>query len=73
MKPGHFRAARALLDLSAQELADLSEVSFSTVRRLEADVISVKPESIERVKKALQAKGIRFGRTQGGLITVGLA
>lgn len=73
LKSGHFRAARALLDLSAQELAELSEVSFSTVRRLEADVISVKPESIERVKKALQARGIRFGRTQGGLITVGLA
>lgn len=69
----HFRAARALLELSAQELADLSEVSFSTVRRLEADVDSVKPDSIERVKNALLTRGIRFSHSTEGLVSVGLA
>ncbi len=72
LKSGHFRAARALLNLSGQELADLSDVSFSTVRRLEADVTSVKPESVERVKKAMQLRGIRFGHSAEGLVTVSL-
>lgn len=72
LKSGHFRAARALLDLSAQELADLSDVSFSTVRRLEADVNAVKPDSQERVKTALESRGIRFGHSADGLVSVSL-
>ncbi len=72
LKSGHFRAARALLDLSAQQLADLSDVSFSTVRRLEADVNAVKPDSQERVKKALESRGIRFGHSADGLVSVSL-
>lgn len=56
------RAARALLGLSAKELAKLADVGWATVQRFEAtDGV---PKSIsgtlDRVVGALEAQGIEF-------------
>jgi PAS domain S-box-containing protein len=68
----HVRAARALLDLSAQELARIANVSFSTIRRLEADASTVRPESVEQVRRTLESRGVRFERSSDGHVTVSL-
>ena len=57
-----FRCARALLGLSAKELAELSGVVSATLQRFETqDVI---PESrsgtLDKVRNALVAQGIEF-------------
>ena len=66
----NIRAARALLDWSAQELAEFSEISFSTIRRMERDATSVKLDSVERVRKTLESQGIVFLLTPEGQVSV---
>lgn len=68
----HIRAARALLGWSAQQLADVSKVSFSTVRRMEVDTGSVRAEAINRVKDTLEFYGIRFLLTADDHLSVTL-
>ncbi|WP_337268713.1 PAS domain-containing protein [Oryzifoliimicrobium ureilyticus] len=72
LKGSHVRAARTLLGVTARELAALSGVSFSTIRRIEDDIGTIKPESVEKVKAALKAKGIRFGDMRNGATGVSL-
>jgi len=55
------RAARALLDWSAMELAKKADVSFSTVRRIEKSTSSVRPEMIRSVLRTFEKHGIVFG------------
>ena len=56
------RAARAILDISATELAELSEVTWRTIQRFEtADgVPPSRSGTLERVKAALEQAGIEF-------------
>jgi PAS domain S-box-containing protein len=72
LESAHLRAARGLLDWSAQELAAASEVSFSTVRRMEMDASTVKPDSVERVRKTLESRGVRFLLTPDGHVSLAL-
>ncbi|MEM6415370.1 MAG: transcriptional regulator [Pseudomonadota bacterium] len=56
------RAGRGLLGLSSQELAELSDVGWSTIKRYE-DIDGIPPTragTLERVKKALEAEGVEF-------------
>lgn len=53
------RAARALLDWSAQTLADKAGVGVATVRRYEAGA-SVAATSLDAMRDALVAAGITF-------------
>lgn len=56
------RAARALLGISSEQLAQLSEVGWSTIRRFE-EVDGIPPSragTLERVKAALEQAGIEF-------------
>ena len=69
----HIRAARALLDWSAQKLAQVSKTSFSTIRRMELDTTTVKPDSVERVRQLLESRGIRFLLTAEGDVSVALS
>lgn len=55
------RAARALLDWSAMELAQKAGVSFSTVRRIEKSTTSVRPDMIRNVLRTFEKHGIVFG------------
>jgi hypothetical protein len=73
LQSGHVRAARALLDITAQQLAEISQVSFSTIRRMEADASAVKPESVEQVRTALERRGVQFPPSVNGKISVALA
>lgn len=61
LTPSLIRAARALLDWSAMELAEKAGVSFSTVRRIEKSTTSVRPEMIRSVLRTFEQHGIVFG------------
>lgn len=68
-----FRAARALLDWTAQDLAAASGLSLSTIRRLEdggSDAVAI--QSVATAREALEAAGIRFLDDHTGAIGVAL-
>ena len=56
------KAARALLRLSVNELASLSDVSSSTIRRLESQVDYNSPNqnTVTKLKTSLETQGIEF-------------
>lgn len=56
------RAARAMTGLTAKQLAQAADLSFSTVRRAEdADgVVSISLESAYALAAALEAHGVEF-------------
>jgi hypothetical protein len=56
------RAARALLNMSARALGELSEVGWATIQRFEAaeGIPSSRSGTLERVKTALEQAGIEF-------------
>jgi len=59
---GQIRAARALLGISSEELAELSEVGWATIRRLELvdGVPNGRGATIAKIRRALEAEGIEF-------------
>jgi transcriptional regulator with XRE-family HTH domain len=59
---GQIKAARALVNWTARELAAKAEIGFSTLIRLEAadGVPSGNIKTIDSVKKALEDAGIEF-------------
>jgi len=69
----HIRAARAMLGWTAQELAERSGISFSTIRRMEADAHSVKAENVERARETLENHGITFLSEPKDVVTVTFA
>jgi len=73
LQSAHIRAARGLLDISAQQLAEMSQVSFSTIRRMETDASAVRQESIEQVRTALELRDVQFMPGPNGQISVALA
>jgi transcriptional regulator with XRE-family HTH domain len=56
------RAARALINWSARELADKSGVGVATVRRMELaeGIPSSNAQNLELVKKTLELLGVEF-------------
>ena len=56
------RAARQLLRITADELADLSGVGVATIRRYElmSGVPSGNARSVEAIQQALEARGVEF-------------
>jgi len=56
------RAARALINWSARELADKSGVGVATVRRMELaeGIPSSNAQNLELVKRALELLGVEF-------------
>ena len=60
------RAARALLDISQLRLSEMSGVSDSTIKRLEAaSHIRGAAESIWKVQRVLEEAGIEFLAAEG--------
>ncbi|WP_215290819.1 helix-turn-helix transcriptional regulator [Polynucleobacter sp. MWH-CaK5] len=59
---GQIKAARALVDWTARELATKAEIGFSTLIRLESanGVPAGNIKTIDAVKKALEDAGIEF-------------
>jgi transcriptional regulator with XRE-family HTH domain len=64
-------AARGLLSLSQQDLADAAGVSFSALRRFESGSESTRLGTLTKLAVALNARGIRF-RVMDGEVQVAL-
>jgi transcriptional regulator with XRE-family HTH domain len=57
------RAGRALVRLSAKELAERAGVGLTAIQRIENGVVSVgsaKAETIEGIQRALESAGVVF-------------
>lgn len=67
MTPALCRAARALLDISQPELAELAGVGLSTVYDFEKERRSVSARSVSVMKVALENAGIQFIPENGGV------
>ncbi|WP_236960904.1 PAS domain-containing protein [Methylobacterium durans] len=66
----HLRVARGLLDWSMTDLANASNLSFSTIRRLEESTEGLGNRSRRAAITALRAAGIRFPRVDGGAVAI---
>lgn len=60
MTPAQCRAARGLLDLTQDELADRANVSRGTVRGFEAGLHILRKASAAEIRAALEAAGVEF-------------
>nr|WP_321307540.1 hypothetical protein [uncultured Sphaerochaeta sp.] len=62
------RAARALIRITAQELADSALVGVATVRRAEGDdgPVSITEANAVALRRALEAAGVEFIEQNGG-------
>ena len=60
--PLQIRAARVLLGLSQQELAELSNVGLATIKRVEAagSELTGTAQTMGRIQRALESQGIEF-------------
>jgi transcriptional regulator with XRE-family HTH domain len=60
--PCQIRAARALIGMSQQELAQRSSVGLATIKRIEAvgSEITGTAKTLVKIQKALESAGIRF-------------
>lgn len=59
------RAARSLLDWTAQDLATKSGLTRETVSRIEADTVQARDESLGKIVKIIDAYGVEFIENQG--------
>jgi transcriptional regulator with XRE-family HTH domain len=54
------RAARALLDISQDDLAQMSRVSKRTITHFESGKRALVPATLMAIKQALETAGVRF-------------
>jgi transcriptional regulator with XRE-family HTH domain len=56
------RAARVLLGISQQDLAELSAVGLATIKRVEAagSELTGTAQTMARIQRALESKGVEF-------------
>jgi transcriptional regulator with XRE-family HTH domain len=59
------RAARALLNLSAKDLADLTSLSRGVIQRAELETSSVNAANMERIVEVLEREGVVFLPSNG--------
>jgi DNA-binding Xre family transcriptional regulator len=72
IRPAHIRAARALLEWSVQDLSAASGISVSSIRRVEGgEALSVRGQTLECIKAALEKGGVVFHGTENNL-SIGL-
>ena len=71
MNGEQIRAARALVGWSAADLAEKSGVSYPTIQRIDATrgPVSGRYETIEAIRRALEAAGVQF--LEGGQVAAG--
>lgn len=56
----HIRAARALLNMTQEELASIAGISPTTLRGFEQDRSTPMLDTLVRIQTALEQRGIRF-------------
>ena len=64
--PAQCRAARALLDLSQQALADRASVGVVTIRQFEGGASEPRRATRDVIQRAFEAAGIEFIAENGG-------
>jgi predicted transcriptional regulator len=64
--PAQCRAARALLDWSQQQLAEVAGVGVVTIRQLEAGASAPRNATMQVVVRALEVAGVVFIAENGG-------
>ncbi|WP_339863484.1 helix-turn-helix transcriptional regulator [Paremcibacter congregatus] len=62
------RSARALVRMEQKELAEKTEISVPTIRRLEgaSGILSTSAERMHRLQSVLEAAGVEFIPENGG-------
>ena len=61
VSPAQVRAARALINISQRQLAEMSHVAIATIKRVEvSEGISGRAATIAAIVTALEQAGIRF-------------
>ena len=60
----HIGAARKLLRISQQDLANMAGVSEATIKNFEAGLHDPRKATVQAIREALEAQGIEF--TNGG-------
>jgi DNA-binding transcriptional regulator YiaG len=66
-------AARDLLGITQQELADAAGVSFITVHRFEAGQAKPQAKSLQKILSELQRRGIEFTNGDGAGVRINYA
>ncbi|MBZ5763789.1 PAS domain-containing protein, partial [Rhizobium sp. VS19-DR104.2] len=66
------RASRSLLNWTGPELATKANLSFSTVRRMEQNSITVKSDNLVKVRATFEAAGIMFTTNAWGNVAMSL-
>jgi transcriptional regulator with XRE-family HTH domain len=64
--PGQCKAARALLELTQGELADVATLGLSTIVDFEKQRRQVSVVAIRAIRQALAARGVEFIDENGG-------
>lgn len=60
MTPIQMHAARAFLDLSRKECADIFGLSPETIKNIEHGVFTPSPQTLERIVAGFSDRGVRF-------------
>ena len=60
IKPDQIRAARALKDLSQQDLADMTGLSRPSINLIEKGKSDPRASNLEAIQQALEAAGVVF-------------
>ena len=66
MSPSQCRGARALLDMTQPQLAEVAQVGLSTVVDFERERRRVSEDAVEKMQLALNAAGVEFIDENGG-------
>ena len=72
MLPVQLKMARAALGLPIHQAAALTSVSHDTIVRIEGGGV-LKPDTVDKVRSALEAAGVQFIAENGGGAGVQLA